>query len=174
MDRYGDVEVGPSAIQGLGMFARRPFSASERIRRVNVVREVTAGSQIREDLGERFDHCAYPNGKVVLMGIPDRHINHSCDPNTYELFEDDSSYIVARRDIQAGEEITVDYNINISVGTSWPCRCRSTRCRGEVVGDFFRLPLKWQREYRPYLASWFVERHRDRVHALDSESDVHP
>jgi len=172
MDQLGDVEVGASAIQGLGVFARRSFPAGDRIRRINVVREVTAGSPIREDLGERLDHCAYPNDKVVLLGIPDRHINHSCDPNAYEQFERHASYIVARRDIRAGEEITVDYNINISEGTSWPCRCGSPRCRGEVAGDFFRLPKKWQLEYRPYLASWFVERHRVRVRALDSECEV--
>jgi SET domain-containing protein len=167
-----EVEVGPSVVEGLGVFARRSFRAGDRIRRVNVVRQVTAKSPIREDLGERLDHCAYPNGKVVLLGIPDRHINHSCDPNAYELFEDDSSYIVARRDIRAGEEITLDYNINITGGTAWPCRCRSTRCRGEVVGDFFGLPSEWQREYRPFLTSWFVERNRDRVQALDSEYQV--
>jgi len=167
-----EVQVRPSGIQGLGVFVRRSFRAGDRIRRVSVVREVTVTSPVREDLGERLDHCAYPNGKVVLLGTPDRHVNHSCDPNAYELFENDCSYIVARRDIGAGEEITVDYNINISDGTAWPCRCGSTRCRGEVAGDFFRLPKEWQREYRPFLANWFVERNRDRVQALDSESEV--
>jgi hypothetical protein len=168
-----EVEVGPSVIEGLGVFARRSFRTGDRIRRVNVVRQVTAKSPIREDLGERLNHCAYPNGRVLLLGIPDRHINHSCDPNAYEWFEDDSSYIVARRNIRAREEITLDYNINITGGTAWPCRCRSTRCRGEVAGDFFGLPREWQREYRPFLASWFVERNRDRVHALDSEYQVY-
>jgi hypothetical protein len=36
-----NVEVKPSRIEGLGVFATRPFHASERIRRVNVIREVT-------------------------------------------------------------------------------------------------------------------------------------
>jgi hypothetical protein len=66
---------------------------------------------------------------------------------------------VARRNIQAGEEITCDYNINIIGGTSWPCHCRSNRCRGETIGDFFKLPLAIQQEYRPLLADWFVRRH---------------
>lgn len=39
-------------------FATRAFRAGERIRRVNVVREVTATAPLREDLGERLDHCA--------------------------------------------------------------------------------------------------------------------
>ena len=164
-----DVEVKPSGIEGLGVFAARSFRAGERIRRINVVREVTADEPIREDLGERVDHCAYPDGRTVLFGFPDRHVNHSCEPNAWELYEAACSYLVARRDIAAGEEITCDYNVNISGGTAWPCRCGAPRCRGEVAGDFFLLPRTWQREYRPLLAEWFVRRHRERLAELDRE-----
>jgi hypothetical protein len=167
--RVADVEVQRSPIEGLGVFAARPFRVGERIRRVNVVREITPESPIREDLGERVDHCSYPDGKVVLFGFPDRHLNHSCDPNAWELYEGDSSWLVARREIAAGEEITCDYNINIAEGTAWPCRCGAARCRGEVVGGFFRLPTARQREYRPFLARWFVDRHRERLAELDRE-----
>jgi hypothetical protein len=99
--------------EGLGIFATRTFIAGERIKRVSVVREITPESPIRENLGERLNHCSYPNGKIVLWDFPDRHVNHSCDPNAYELFDSGGSYFVARRSIAAGEEITFDYNINI-------------------------------------------------------------
>jgi len=164
-----DVEVRPSSIEGLGVFAARAFRAGERIRRLNVVREVTAEAPLREQLGERFDHCTYPDGKVLLLGFPDRHVNHSCAPSAYEAFEGDVSFLVARRDIAAGEEITCDYNINISGGTAWPCRCGAERCLGEVAGDYFLLPRWLQREYRPLLAPWFVRRHAERLAALDGE-----
>ena len=166
-----DVDVKLSKIEGLGIFAARAFRAGERIRRINVVREITREAPLREDLGERFDHCSYPDGKVVLFGYPDRHINHSCDPNAWERFEEDGSCLVARRDITAGEEITCDYNVNIAEGTAWPCACGAARCRGEVAGDFFRLPVDWQREYRPLLAEWFVRRHRERVAELEPRHD---
>jgi uncharacterized protein len=162
-----DVEVRPSGIEGLGVFATRSFAAGERIRRVNVVREITPDAPLREDLGERADHCNYPDGKVVLYGLPDRCLNHSCDPNAYEAFEQGVTWLVAWRDIPAGAEITCDYNINISDGTAWPCRCGAARCRGIVVGDFFRLTPERQAEYRPLLAEWFVRRHRARVEVLD-------
>jgi hypothetical protein len=83
-------------------------------------------------------------------------------------YEGDHCYLVARRDVAAGEEITCDYNINIAEGTAWPCRCGAARCRGQVVGGFFGLPEQWQREYRPFLADWFVRRHRERLAALDA------
>ncbi len=167
-----DVEVRPSRIEGLGVFACRPFRAGERIRRVNVVREITPEAPIREDLGERVEHCAYPDGTTVLFGPPDRHLNHSCEPNAWEQYDGGSSFLVALRDIAAGEEITCDYNVNIANGTAWPCRCGSARCRGVVAGDFFLLPREWQREYRPLLAEWFVRRHEERVAELAREQSV--
>ncbi len=153
-----EIEVHPSPIEGIGIFAARPFRPGDRITSINVVREITPESPIRPEAGERVEHCAYPDGKTVLIAFPEKHVNHSCDPNAYERFEKDGSCLVARRAIAAGEEITIDYNINITNGTAWPCRCGAARCRGVVAGDFFHLPQEWQREYRPLLAEWFVRR----------------
>jgi SET domain-containing protein len=165
-----DVEVRASPIEGLGVFAARAFRAGERIRRINIVREITAEAPLREELGERQDHCDYPDGRVVLLGFPDRHTNHSCDPTAWVLYQAEGAWLVARRAIAAGEEITCDYNINVTGGSSWPCHCGAARCRGETVGDFFLLPPQIQREYRPLLADWFVRRHREPVAALDAKA----
>lgn len=93
-----DVEVRSSRIEGLGICAAHAFRAGKRIRQINVLREVTPEQPIRKDLGQRLDHCSYPDGKVLLLRFPDRHVNHSCDPNAHELNEGTSSYVVARRD----------------------------------------------------------------------------
>lgn len=162
-----DVTVHGSPIEGLGVFAARPFRAGERIRQLNVVREITADALLREDLGERQDHCDYPDGRVVLLGFPDRHVNHSCDPSAYVHYKGMTACLVARRALGADDEITCDYSINVTGGSSWPCHCGAARCRGEVRGDFFMLPLDLQREYRPLLADWFLRRHRERIAALD-------
>jgi SET domain-containing protein len=167
----GDIAARPSSIEGVGIFAVRAFRAGDRITPVHIVREITPEAPIREDLGERIDHCAYPDGKVVLIAFPERHVNHSCDPNAFEYFEGHTSCLLARRHISVDEEITIDYNINISNGSTWPCRCRAKRCGGQVVGDFFRLPVERQREYRPLLAEWFIRQHRSRVEALDSSPE---
>jgi SET domain-containing protein len=163
MNQPDDVAVRVSTIEALGLFACRAFKAREVVHRVNVVREITADSPLREELGERFDHCDYPDGKVVLIGYPSRHLNHSCDPNAYLRYEADACHIVARRHVAADEEITIDYNVNISGGSAWPCHCGSRRCLGTVVGDFFLLPAEMQAEYRPLLAEWFVRRHAERL-----------
>ena len=157
------VDVKPSGIEGLGIFACRPFRAGEPIREITVVREVTPDAPLRAELGERADHCDYPDGKVVLLGVPDRYVNHSCDPSAWMRYGGAACCFVARRDITAGEEVTVDYSINLTDGSAWPCRCGAPRCRGTVVGDFFALPPALQVEYRPLLADWFVRRHAERL-----------
>jgi hypothetical protein len=164
----GGVVVRPSGIEGLGIFAARAFAPGERIRRIAVAREITPEHPLREDLGERADHCDYPDGRVVLLDFPDRHVNHSCDPNAWALYEGDAVFFAARRPIAAGEEITIDYAVNLTGGSSWPCTCGAARCRRTVKGDFFHLPRDVQREYRPLLAAWFVRRHPERIAALDN------
>lgn len=158
-----DVEVRGSAIEGLGLFAARPYRAGDRIRLVTVLREITQERPLRPDVGERADHCDYADGKVLLIGPPDCYLNHRCDPNAYLSYAAGSCFIVARRDIPSGDEITCDYSINLVGGDTWPCRCGAPRCRGSVKGDYFSLPAALQREYRPLLADWFVRRHRDRL-----------
>jgi len=157
------VDVRPSGIEGLGLFATRAFARGEVIRAINVAREITAEAPLRPELGERRDHCDYPDGKAVLIGYPDRHVNHSCDPSAWVRYREGGSELVARRAIPRGAEITCDYAINVTGGDSWPCHCGAARCRGTVIGDFFALPEALQREYARYLAEWFVRRHRGRL-----------
>jgi hypothetical protein len=65
----GGVEVRTSSIEGLGLFAARPFSSGQRIRRINVLRQVTPTSPLREELGERADHCDYPMARSSYSAI---------------------------------------------------------------------------------------------------------
>jgi SET domain-containing protein len=162
-----EVEVKLSKIEGLGVFATRSFKKDDRIRRVNIVREVTPATPLRAEFGELADHCSYPDGKILLWGYPDRHVNHSCDPNSWLLYEAEDCYFVTRRDIAIGEEITCDYIINVADGSPWPCRCKSVRCRGAISGGFFDLPIERQREYLPFLAEWFVRNNHERLAAMN-------
>jgi hypothetical protein len=161
----GTVKVKPSAIEGLGSFACGAFGPGEQIHRVIALREITAEAPLRPDLGERFDHCDYPDGKMVLIGFPSRHLDHSRGPNAYLHCGGDACFVVARRRVATGEEVTIDHNINISGGTAWPCHRAARRCLGSVLGDFFLLPPELQSECLPLLAGWFVGRHAHRLAA---------
>ena len=161
--------MSESRIHGLGVFAGREFAEGEIIKAIDDSRIVDAGHPLRPETAEFDYHCDYlAGGRVVLMASPERHINSSCDPNTYVKTIDGVRHIVSRRPIAPGEEITSDYIIDCHGGIVWQCSCGAARCRGTIVSSFFELPLEWQMEYLPLLNPWFIEEHRDKVEALRS------
>ena len=154
------VAVHPSPIQGLGLFATRDSRAGGIILRRDEFREVTPDAPLRPDLGEERRHCDdLDGGRTVLLGYPERHLNHSCDSNAYVRFIHGVGHICARRDIAQGEEITNDYCINSFGDGVWTCACHSARCRKLIHVNFFEGPLGLQIECLLLLAEWFVAEH---------------
>jgi len=82
-------------------------------------------------------------GKHILMNLPARYINHSCDPNigVGGLNECGSYDFVALRDIESDEELKFDYETTeYEIGAFSECLCGSQNCRGSIhvsVNDFF-------------------------------------
>jgi hypothetical protein len=80
-----------------------------------------------------------PDGPVHEQGP----VNHACDPNLGW----DGDALVTLRDVEAGEELVVDY----AMSTTDPeyllrCHCPSSRCRQMVEGTDWRIP-QLQRRY---------------------------
>jgi SET domain-containing protein len=154
------VYVKSSPIQGLGVFARRNFATGETIL-VREERPVTPDRPLRPERNEYDQHCDWlEDGRQVYLGFPERHVNHSCDANTFVRFVEGHGVIVALRPIRANEEITNHYSINLWGGEPWRCNCGAPTCLGIVPGSFFDLPLDRQVELSPFLAPWFVAQHR--------------
>jgi SET domain-containing protein len=82
-------------------------------------------------------HILTPLEKRYLISAAN-FINHSCNGNLW--IAEDSAALIARRDIEDGEELTLDYAV-ITYGFERPfeCRCNSANCRGKVRGDDWRL-----------------------------------
>jgi hypothetical protein len=159
------VEVRPSRIHGLGVFAVRPVAAGEVLLVADDSRVVDAAHPLRP--GEHEWHCDWlGGGRVVLMGEPERYVNHCCDPNAAWAWEDERRRLVARRALAAGEEVTCDYCIDSTGTTVWQCTCGAKRCRRTLSADFFALPPDTLREYLPLLSPWFVAENASRVEAL--------
>lgn len=161
------VYVDRSPIQGQGVFTVVDIVRGEAILAIDDSRVVSPQHPLHPEAGEFDHHCDYlADGLVVLMRYPERHINHSCDPNTFvkTLFE--VRYVFALRDIRAGEEITYDYCINGFGNTVWECHCTSPRCRHSIHSDFFHLPEPLQIEYLPLLDDWYVRAYQPQIEAL--------
>ena len=162
-----NITLKESAIQGIGMFALHDIHKGYPILKIDDSRLVTAENPLRESEGEYERHCDYlTGGKVVLMQSPERHINHSCSPNTFVKTIHGVRYVFALSDIASGEEITYDYCINGSGDTLWQCSCGSPRCRKEIPSVFFPLPRELQLEYLTLLDDWYLEEYQVQVEAL--------
>ena len=161
------IHVRLSPIQGLGVLAAKDFSKDEWILEIDDSREVTPERPLRENQGEYHHHRDYlADGKVVYMQWPERHINHSCDPNAYVKVVAETRHVFARREISADQEITYDYCIDSGGDEIWQCNCGSSRCRKTIHSDFFHLPVEYQIEYLPLLSDWFIEENREKVEEL--------
>lgn len=101
-----------------------------------------------------YSSAAVDEGRHLLIAPDDpiRFGNHSCDPN---LWMHDATSVSARRDIQAGEELTIDYALH-TVTPSWSmtCTCGTSLCRGVVTGDDWRredLRERYRGHFSPFV-----------------------
>jgi len=104
----------------------------------------------RHSMQVDVDTHILPDGVVVLL-------NHSCEPNCGLLIRSGVKEIEARtlRPIQAGEELTFDYEtfeyeIEYLNG---PCLCGSAKCRGRLTG-YKHLPAEVKARYGEFIAEY--------------------
>jgi uncharacterized protein len=170
-----DVVVKVSDIEGRGLFAARAFARGETITQIRHDRVVEAGQPFPDDFVDKFywvDNL--PGGRWLLMNEPERYINASCDPTAYTKFIDGDCFVIAKRDLRAGEEITTDYLICSYDDEPFDCACGTARCRGHNPSSFFELPDAFQREYEPLLHDWFIAEHRAEYEAMCKRLGIQP
>lgn len=88
-------------------------------------------------------------------------LNHSCDAN---LWLADEVTLVARRDIAAGAELTIDYAL-FTAQAGWVldgvCRCGTAVCRHHITGNDWQIP-EVQERYYPHFSP-FINRQIERL-----------
>ncbi len=150
------IEVIDSEIEGKGL------KTTEFIPKGTVVwqldedeRRITKGELLK--LPEEKAKLAYQAGedKYIILEDKSEVLNHSCDPN---LWWDGDETLVAKRDIQPGEEITYDYSSSDVDPETFPgfeCNCKAANCRG-FVSYKDSLDSTFQKKYQGHLPSWVV------------------
>lgn len=87
----------------------------------------------------------FKNGTAFYM-----YINHNCIPNGY--FNIEKKGLIALKDIEAGEEITYNYNTTeYDMCCPFTCNCRSNTCIKEIRG-FKHLSVEQKKELLSCLA----------------------
>jgi SET domain-containing protein len=137
-------EIRPSPIHGHGAFALKPFLRGERVVAYLGERISKSESANRCKAGNPFifylDETYDLDGRVDWN--PARFLNHSCDPNCDAMLFDDGIWLVARRHVVEGEELTFDYGYDLVDWRSFPCRCGAARCLGYIVSEVYRDRLR--------------------------------
>lgn len=153
------IEIRRSAINGEGIFASQPIQEGEVV-------IIVGGVVMTETEFDAFQ-AAHPlynfiqiDPELYLVEDPETtqslegFVNHSCDSNTWMQ---DEVTLVARRDIKAGEEVTVDYAL-FTTQSNWMldrrCRCGSPHCRRIVTGDDWRredVQERYRAHFSPFI-----------------------
>ncbi|MGB7599172.1 MAG: SET domain-containing protein-lysine N-methyltransferase, partial [Candidatus Sulfotelmatobacter sp.] len=82
------------------------------------------------------------DGKTVIDGEGmGAYLNHSCDPNCEVDEIKNRVWILAIRNIAAGEELLWDYNLYDDDDPA-PCHCGSPKCRGTMYSREWMAKLR--------------------------------
>jgi hypothetical protein len=154
------LEKRKSATQGWGVFARTDIRKDERLAifggKIMLIDEMY---QIPEEM-QRYTmqiEDRFVLGPAGTVPEDTDFFNHSCDPNSGFRGQ---VFLVAMRDIIAGEEITFDYGMTVaeSVGSdmifAMDCSCGSPRCRKKITEQDWMLPdlqLRYKGYFSPYI-----------------------
>lgn len=161
---WNDSRIGirKSAINGEGVFASQPIQKGEVV--------IIIGGRVMTDSEfESFQatHSLYNFIQIAkkryLVEDPaitqslEGWMNHSCDSNTWM---EDEVTLVARRDIESGEEVTVDYAL-FTTQSNWimdnRCHCGSPHCRRVITGDDW-MRKDVQERYRHHFSPFINRR----------------
>jgi SET domain-containing protein len=128
-DKLTKLMAQESTIHGVGLFAKVFFKKGDVVVPWKNTREITFDEFAELPITEK-QFTDFQNGKMLLIGKPERFVNHSCDANTIpgDLCD------IASRDIFAGEEITSNYSNFFILSGQFNCSCGSPICRKVIYG----------------------------------------
>jgi SET domain-containing protein len=147
-------KVASSSIHARGLFATSDIEPDskviqylgEKISKKESERRALEWEEKARKKGEGLVYIFELNKKWDLDGQvgenPARYINHSCDGNCEAVNDDEEIWIVARKAIAKGEELTYDYGYNMEHFLDHPCKCGSKNCVGYIVREDQRKKVK--------------------------------
>lgn len=143
-----------SVIHGRGLYARQVIPAGTRV--IEYIGErITKAESVRRDEARRERLRRGGSGCVYIFTLNKRHdidgskasnlarlINHSCEPNCRSEIIRGRIWIIARKEIAEGEELSFDYGYPLGEWRDHPCRCGAPTCAGFIVAKAQRKRLR--------------------------------
>lgn len=129
---YYRLECRRSKIHRWGVFALEPIPARRRV--IEYTGERIDAAEMERRAGKKLLYLfsVSPNRIIdgAVGGSGAQYINHSCDGNLKSYSVNGHIYLSSLRPIEAGEELTYDYNIDEEFDV--PCVCGAENCRGKL------------------------------------------
>jgi len=147
--------VKQSCIHNKGVFAKRQIPADTKL--IEYVGKIVTNAEADRIHAECIAKIKDgDSAKTYLFELDDEHyidgdvpenhakfINHSCNPNAEYRYDDGSIWIVSRRDVADGEEITYNYGFELDEEfMEHPCCCGSENCVGYILHEEYWPRLK--------------------------------
>ncbi len=138
------IVVRRSSIHGKGVFATMDIPAGTRLIEYKGERISEEDSEFLYTETTHTFLFMLDNNEVIdgsRNGNTARWINHSCEPNCEANEEDGRVFIDALDAIQAGDEITIDYNLYLearytaALKRQYACGCGTQQCRGTLLAS---------------------------------------
>lgn len=131
-----DIEAGTDIIQYVGEKISKEESTRRALDWEEKARKTGSGLVYIFELDDEWDIDGRkgPN--------PARYMNHSCDGNCEAINYGGEIWIVARKDIKNGEELTYDYGYDMEHFLDHPCECGADNCIGYIVREDQRKKVK--------------------------------
>jgi SET domain-containing protein len=138
------IVVRRSSIHGKGVFATTYIPAGTRLIEYKGERISDEDSEYLYTETTHTFLFMLENNEVIdgsRNGNNARWINHSCEPNCEASEEDGRVFIDALSSIEAGDEITIDYNLYLearytaALKRQYACGCGTEQCRGTLLAN---------------------------------------
>jgi uncharacterized protein len=129
--------VKSSALHGAGVYTTAPIKKGTRVLEYTGPRlkaKACEGMYADTEVTYLF---AMDDGDTIIDGFGmAAFVNHTCDPNCETDQIDNRIWILALRNIDAGEELTYDYNLfDGDPGEKAPCYCGQKGCRHTMFSE---------------------------------------
>jgi len=128
-----DVEIRRSRIHRYGVYANERIPAHRKV--IEYTGERLNRSQAAAVAGGEYTYLFAVDSYWTLDGARGGSgaeiINHSCQPNLISRVVKGHVLYVSVREIERGEELTVDYNF-ADFKDATPCTCGAAECRGTI------------------------------------------
>ena len=127
------MRVAPSPIHRWGVYAGERIPSNRRV--IEYCGERISRRETKRRAEREFNYLftldSYWTVDGSAGGSGAEYINHCCAPNTESKIVRGHIYYFSVREIQPGEELTVDYRFGSDVDKH-PCSCGAKTCRGMI------------------------------------------